>query len=61
MQFPVGKIARLMKEGNYAETVGLLAPVYVSAVFEYLAAEVLELARNEAHDNKETIILPRHI
>lgn len=41
LQFPVGRIARFLKSGKYAERVGAGAPVYLAAVLEYLAAEVL--------------------
>ncbi|CAE5960345.1 unnamed protein product [Arabidopsis arenosa] len=41
LQFPVGRIARFLKAGKYAERVGAGAPVYLSAVLEYLAAETL--------------------
>ena len=40
LQFPVGRIARFLKAGKYAERVGAGSPVYLSAVLEYLAAEV---------------------
>ncbi|ODM88739.1 Histone H2A [Orchesella cincta] len=39
LQFPVGRIHRLLRKGNYAERVGAGAPVYLAAVMEYLAAE----------------------
>ncbi|XP_055664688.1 histone H2A type 1-like [Falco peregrinus] len=44
LQFPVGRVHRLLRKGNYAERVGAGAPVYLAAVMEYLTAEILELA-----------------
>ncbi|KAL5151671.1 putative histone H2A.1 [Glycine soja] len=53
LQFPVGRIARYLKIGKYADRIGSGAPVYL--------ASVLELAGNAAMDNKKTRIMPRHI
>ena len=50
-----------MRNQRIAKRMGSGAPVYMAAVLEYLAAEILELAGNAARDNKKTRIIPRHI
>ena len=61
LTFPVGRIARYMKEGGYAHRIGGGAPVYLTCIMEYLSAELLEQAGNAAKEAKKIRIIPRHI
>lgn len=59
--FPVTRVRNFMKHGRYAKIIGTGSAVYLAAVLEYLAAEVMELAGNAARDNRRRRIIPRHI
>ena len=59
--FPVGRCNRMLKQGRYAQRVGGGAGAYMAAALEYVAAEILELAGDEALAKKATILKPRHL
>uniref|UniRef100_A0A2K5L6X9 Histone H2A n=1 Tax=Cercocebus atys TaxID=9531 RepID=A0A2K5L6X9_CERAT len=53
LQFPVGRVHRLLRKGNYAEGWGRRRQVYMG--------RSLELAGQRGSDNKKTRIIPRHL
>lgn len=61
LTFPVGRVHRLLRKGNYSARTGVGAAVYLAAVLEYLAAELLELSGKVALDNNKKRIIPRHL
>ena len=61
LTLPVSRVAKALRTMRLAKRYGAGGPVYLTAVLEYMAAEVLELAGNAARDNKKSRIVPRHI
>lgn len=61
ISFPIQRIKRFLRRGNYAPRIGVGAPLYLAAALEYLVAEILELANECATQNTKHRITPRHI
>eukprot|EP00931_Biecheleriopsis_adriatica_P104934 TRINITY_DN79547_c0_g1_i1.p1 TRINITY_DN79547_c0_g1~~TRINITY_DN79547_c0_g1_i1.p1 ORF type:complete len:178 (+),score=60.02 TRINITY_DN79547_c0_g1_i1:63-596(+) len=59
--FPVHRFRKQLKEGGYAKRTQIGGAVYMTAVIEYIVAEILELAGNAAKEQKKGRIIPRHI
>lgn len=58
---PVARIDNMMRTGSVVDRASDGAAVYMAAVIEYIAAEILELSGNAARDNKRSRISPRFI
>lgn len=61
LTFPVGRVNRMMKQQAPASRIGEAASIMTTAILEYVAAEVFEMAGTVAKDNKKQRIMPRHI
>ena len=59
LTFPVARIGRALCNMRLAERYGAGGPVYLTAVIEYMAAGVLELAGNTCRENKKKRVSPR--
>ena len=53
LAFPVGRVHRMLRNGNWADRIGAGAPVYLAAVLEYLTAELLELSAKAVAQGKK--------
>jgi len=59
--FPVGRNLSKIKAVHPDKRIGVFTSVYLSAVLEYLTAELIEMGGNAAHDNHKKRITPRHL
>jgi histone H2A len=62
--FPVSRVMRLMKKRRYADRISVNSAIGVSAVLEYLTAEILEMAGDKvlgSNSESKSMIKPRHI
>merc|ERR1711964_619882 len=61
LNFPCTRVTRHCKKAKVAKRVSPRTGVFTSAVMEYIAAEVLELAGNAAKERRKKTIFPKHI
>lgn len=61
LQFPVSRVRRFMKSKFYSRRVSVAACVFLTAIMEYLSAEVLEVAGKVILCKKRDCITPTHI
>ena len=59
--FPVARTARYIRQGRYAENVGVGAGIFAAAVLEYLTNEILEMAGEACKEHGKKTIAPRHL
>ena len=61
LQFPVSRVDRFLREGNYSRRLSSSAPVSLAGVLEYLTSNILELAGEVAHTTGRKRIAPEHV
>ncbi|XP_061493852.1 histone H2A-beta, sperm-like [Rhineura floridana] len=59
--FPVSRIDRFLRKGDYAERIGSGASVYMAAVLQYLTYDIVDTAGNIAENDNKRRIAPRHL
>ena len=61
LTLPVSRINRTMKTLSKTKRIGGSAPIYMTAVMEYITAEILELAGNHTQNSKRKRVTPEDV
>mmetsp|Transcript_27322 Transcript_27322/g.47854 ORF Transcript_27322/g.47854 Transcript_27322/m.47854 type:complete len:165 (-) Transcript_27322:96-590(-) len=61
LTIPIAKVSKYLRRQGFTGRIQKTAPIFMTAVCEYIIGEILELAGNVAKDNKKNRITPRHI
>ncbi|XP_043751498.1 histone H2A-Bbd type 1-like isoform X1 [Cervus elaphus] len=61
LQFPVSRVDRLLRERQGTQRLSSATPVFLTAVLEYLTANILDLAGKEAGASHRMRISPEHV
>lgn len=61
LKFPVGRIKSRLRRVGYTKRVSASAPVFLAAILEYVASELLELSHDRAIDRGKRRIVPYDI
>lgn len=59
--FKSSRIARKLRNGKMFERISKKTPIFLTAVLEYVCAEILEVAKDAVVGEKKKRILPKHI
>jgi len=59
--FPVARINRFLKKNTTLKRVGSSAPIYMTAVIEYIVNEIIEIAGNITSDASRKTVSPEDL
>ena len=58
LNFPVGRINSRLRRAGYSHRISATAPVFLAAILEYVASEMLELSHDQAFARDKKRISP---
>ncbi|XP_015727731.1 late histone H2A.2.2-like [Coturnix japonica] len=59
--FPVSRIERQLRRGQFAERFGACAPVYLAAVLQWVTQKIMDMAGKISKKSNQQCISPQHL